>query len=763
VPRPVATALLVALPAWLVVSTWVRLESPVRVVGPALVAALALSCALVRPWRFRAPALVAATLVTLNVAFDHAGLRVASASPRRAGLAGGLPHGIERGLRDFYEVAVPFDPAAHPLMHGLVVLAVFGFCVALALAVAARRALSATLVLAAAVGWPATLRPIGEELVLGGLTLTAALLLLLGSATAVRRRLTAAVAAGAALVACALAASTAPAVAKQGFLDWQAWNLPTAGKRVSVTYVWNSNYDGIRFPDQKTVLLEIAAPSRPTYWRATTLDSFTGYGWVENVTFAVVPATGGRDLVGAVDPLLPRVRSQRSLVRQEIEVRALRDRHLVGASVPVAYRPGSLAPVTYAEGGIGFAARELSPRDRYTVWSFSVRPTPSALARSRPRYPPEITVERPFLSVVEGSVLPPFGSSGRDAWMVDFFRRSAYDERVAAYAPLYAAARRVTGRAGSPYAAAVALESWFRSSGGFQYDEQPPHALGPPLVDFVTRTKRGYCQHYAGAMALMLRYLGIPARVAAGFTSGRYDDDDGVWRVTDHDAHTWVEVWFEGFGWLPFDPTPSRGGLAAPYSTASPTFDAAGALGAVAAAAGPTLLDALRRLQNGAAGGGRRALPDSTPSGVAAGPQSAELRFSLVRGVLLVSGALVALLALIKLGVRQARFLRRDPRRRAAALRAELVGFLADQRVDVGPGTTLKDLATVVAARFGVSAERFAAAAERARFGPAAGAPRSLRRARGELRLLERALRNRLGPLRRARGLLSLRSLGIGG
>ena len=60
----------------------------------------------------------------------------------------------------------------------------------------------------------------------------------------------------------------------------------------------------------------------------------------------------------------------------------------------------------------------------------------------------------------------------------------------------------------------------------------------------------------------MLRYLGIPSRVAAGFTSGRYDGKSREWTVTDRDAHTWVEVWFRGWGWLPFDPTPSRSGLA---------------------------------------------------------------------------------------------------------------------------------------------------------------------------------------------------------
>ena len=133
-------------------------------------------------------------------------------------------------------------------------------------------------------------------------------------------------------------------------------------------------------------------------------------------------------------------------------------------------------------------------------------------------------------------------------------------------------------RAESPYEATLTIERWLRSDGGFTYDEHPPApAALPPLVDFVERTKLGYCQHFAGSMALMLRYLGIPARVAVGFTSGTWKD--GTWTVTDHDAHAWVEAWFSGYGWLTFDPTPGRGTLSATYTNASDSADAIRALG----------------------------------------------------------------------------------------------------------------------------------------------------------------------------------------
>ena len=150
------------------------------------------------------------------------------------------------------------------------------------------------------------------------------------------------------------------------------------------------------------------------------------------------------------------------------------------------------------------------------------------------------------------------------------------DERYVAlwpYQALWNQAKRLRAGARTPYGAVVAIETWLRSTGGFTYDESPPAPGGlPPLAHFVTEGKSGYCQHFAGAMALMLRFLGIPARVAGGFTSGKRDGDS--WVVTDHDAHAWVEAWFPGYGWLAFDPTPGRGSLTGNYSASSTGFNA---------------------------------------------------------------------------------------------------------------------------------------------------------------------------------------------
>ncbi len=78
-----------------------------------------------------------------------------------------------------------------------------------------------------------------------------------------------------------------------------------------------------------------------------------------------------------------------------------------------------------------------------------------------------------------------------------------------------------------------------------------------PLEHFLFDTKAGYCQHFSGAMALLLRFGGIPARVATGFSPGGFRKRQGEWVVRDRDAHSWVEAWFDGIGWATFDPTPT--------------------------------------------------------------------------------------------------------------------------------------------------------------------------------------------------------------
>jgi hypothetical protein len=380
------------------------------------------------------------------------------------------------------------------------------------------------------------------------------------------------------------------------------------------------------------------------------------------------------------------------------------------------------------------------------------------LAQSPATYPPEIALDGRYLRLPHGAAVPTFGSPEYAEWARAYFDSTSDGKR---YRPLYDEAIRIAGRANNPYAAAVAIEAWFRSAGGFTYDEQPPRAgRAAPLVHFVRRTKRGYCQHFSGAMALMLRYLGIPARVAAGFSSGVYDEERKQWTVYDRDAHTWVEVWFNGYGWLPFDPTPGRGTLGGPYTTSSTRFDGPGAVG-VLGASGMRGRDLLR-FELGTLG--REALtPNTDPSEAAQGGSSAQqdeergpsTALFVVLGVL---GAAL-LFVLVKLGMRRSRYLTRDPRRIAAACRRELVEFLRDQRIDVPRSAGTSELGEFLGRRAGVDATDLADALGRARYGPLPTAREAAREARHETRSVRRGLRRTLPPGRRFRGLFSLRSL----
>lgn len=128
-----------------------------------------------------------------------------------------------------------------------------------------------------------------------------------------------------------------------------------------------------------------------------------------------------------------------------------------------------------------------------------------------------------------------------------------------------------TQNASTPYRKVLAIQQRFVSSGDFHYSlDVRPRADASALVDFLTRSRTGFCQQFAAAMAILVRELGIPARVAVGFRPGSQSGD--TFTVSTEDAHSWVEVLFPGYGWLPFEPTPGgwRSPLATPGSYLSP-------------------------------------------------------------------------------------------------------------------------------------------------------------------------------------------------
>jgi hypothetical protein len=126
-----------------------------------------------------------------------------------------------------------------------------------------------------------------------------------------------------------------------------------------------------------------------------------------------------------------------------------------------------------------------------------------------------------------------------------------------AFDPLKKLAERITSGQATFYGEAVALQRWFTESGKFTYSlnaRQPDSAQA--LIDFLTKNRQGYCQQFAFAMAVLARELDIPSRVAVGYTEGSPIGHDR-WDVRTSDAHAWPELYFQGAGWLRFEPTPS--------------------------------------------------------------------------------------------------------------------------------------------------------------------------------------------------------------
>ncbi len=751
------TILLFLLPAFLVATHWARLEeSGGAAEGRFLwMAALALVPALVRPLWARVAVLLVVCALAVRVALKTS---ILDARPfRDEDFFGPFGSGVWRGFEAFFEVSLPFRPVDRPAMHGVILLAVFAFCVVLAFAIASRRPLLASAALIAGAGWPATVLEGRAELERGAILLAATLLLFAGMRSLPTLDLRQPLLAGAAIVLAAVVVSTSPSVARGEFVDdWRSWDVPQGGgESVGVEYVWNSNYAGIRFPKEPTTVLSIGADEQAgAYWRATTLDLFTRGRWVEQLFGGAEPVFDGTVQELTADPWLPANAENRSTwLEADVRVEGLRDTHLIGAGVPVAYDPGD-REVDYFLGNVAIAPEGTARGDSYTVWSHTPKPTPQELAGSTASYPDflsELYLE------VEGSSMPPFGAPGRERRMQERFERNP---RLADYEALYGQARDLVGDPRNPYTAVVALESWFRSGGDFVYDERPPLRRGtPPLVSFALSTKRGYCQHFAGAMAVMLRQLGIPARVAAGFTSGRYDREDERWIVADRNAHTWVEVWFDGYGWLPFDPTPGRGQLGATYTASSLRFD----LDGFRAAAGGTLprVSDLLRGETGGPDRPRGADPGGARPAAGGGGGGGGARTGILTLVAAAGLAAALLLAAAKLARRAGRFLTRDPRGVAGACRRDLVGFVADQGVTVPESATPAEVGRIVESQFGVDPRRLVQALTLARFGPPESAGPAAMQARRELRRLRKALRGRLSVPRRARGLLSLRSLTV--
>jgi transglutaminase-like putative cysteine protease len=316
---------------------------------------------------------------------------------------------------------------------------------------------------------------------------------------------------------------------------------------------------------------------------------------------------------------------------------------------------------------------------------------------------------------------------------------SYYTQVPSSYLALRGLAQSVVQAAGAKTAFqdAVALQQWLSVSGNFRYSLAAPTVVSESgLADFLQHTKKGYCQQFSFAMATLARLLGIPARVATGFTSGTAVSGN-QWLVTSHDAHAWPELYFQGYGWLRFEPTPS--GSAPGQGTATTpvyTLSTSGTLPGSSTGSQPgSTSPAAGGASNRNPALGRLGLPVGGASGGAVGSAGAGVNPWEVLGFCVLGLALIAAVAPggVRLLVRQRRWRARTDDARAHAAWRELRDDLVDYRVGYLPSQSPRTVAARTATALELTPPaaaalgRIAMAEERARYAARADSGAGLR------------------------------------
>jgi transglutaminase-like putative cysteine protease len=269
----------------------------------------------------------------------------------------------------------------------------------------------------------------------------------------------------------------------------------------------------------------------PQYWRLYTLEEFDGEEWRSKDPDGSV---GGQTLtVPTVLPQPPGYVPPPDTQTKPFTFRILTDdfgstRALPMAQTPEAISAGDLGDVTWDPNRGQAFVDGLDAGLEYGITSRIVVPTPDQLDQ---------VVNLTSLQYGDWTDLP-----GDDV----------LDPQIGEIADDW------TAGAVSAYDKVLAIQRHFHSD-GFRYDtDVEVDDSADALLEFLTQTKEGFCQQYATAMAVLVRELGIPARIAVGYQAGTLQDDD-TYLVQTKDAHAWVEVFFEGYGWLQFEPTPGHG------------------------------------------------------------------------------------------------------------------------------------------------------------------------------------------------------------
>jgi protein-glutamine gamma-glutamyltransferase len=345
----------------------------------------------------------------------------------------------------------------------------------------------------------------------------------------------------------------AAALEARPWVDYRDWKLASPSDPRS--FRWDHSY-GPLGPRDGTPLLSVRS-EEGHYWRAAVLDRFDGYTWERSRTDVGQPPL---ELPTAVDRHSPAGAPERLnpdwIVRTRFTLRELQSAFAIA---PGALRSADGIEIDPTPNGTAFVEDGgIGEGDVYTATSYAPNPTSSEMRRAPDSYAPALAVHTTIgLPRDDPPQGPPGGGFDRPVVVPLRGAESGGDgaaRRIASsgYGEVFELARRLTAGAPSAYDEVKAIERHLQSSYSYVEDVQ---FAGVPLRAFLFRSRAGYCEQFSGAMALMLRMLGIPARVAAGFSPGRPDGPDR-YVVRDREAHSWVEVYFTGIGWVPFDPTP---------------------------------------------------------------------------------------------------------------------------------------------------------------------------------------------------------------
>jgi transglutaminase-like putative cysteine protease len=547
------------------------------------------------------------------------------------------------------------------------------------------------------------------------------------------------------VLAAALAAPLAAALDRNGpVLDYRNWDISfsSAAPR-TISYSWDHTYGPLRWPRGGHTLFTVVGSS-PQYWRTTVLDRFDGLRWLTSAD------PGGRRFQ------LPATAEQARSAGTEIAALDTRWVHTATFNVreldsQLVVAPGTVLRLKGLNGatadptGVSLPADAgLSNGASYSVVAYEPDPDPSDFRHLPARLSPGLRryTEIGLPHVTPGTV--PTDSLGRAIQLgrkpadvisvrtieMPLWGRpgGAADRRAlerSAYGDVYALAKRVTRTTATEYGAVRAVDHYLRNH--YEYNESPPRA-SLPLRAFLFRDRIGYCQQFSGAMALMLRTIGIPARVASGFSPGIPNPNGGGWAVRDLDAHSWVEVYFNTIGWVPFDPTPA----AAPASSQ------------FARPAGVVLRRQSRPFPNQPGSPNSEVASGFKPTRAGSGPGAWPWIVALV--------ALTIAAAVFATARRRSRFLAMSPAEATTAQSRELGSLAAGLGLQRRHGITLLELERRLGTIAGPKAAAYAATLRAARYGTHGGAPPTLR----ERRALRAALFAGSGIRRRFAGLIAL-------